>query len=154
MICFFSILHNFFYPCKCFKFTYVIYAPKKNRSCYVCKPLQTCSTDKAPFFPYPDVVTSSRSGSALLLNSSDRKAGSPITICPHGAMFQILSHTWQTINKSSTLKYWLRSAHEECAGFSACQKTSLPSDKVYCEETRILSVYPVKIWLLSQSTLW
>lgn len=44
----------------------------------------TCKTEIAPFFPKPEVVTSSRSGSIELLNSSDRKAGSPIIHWPQG----------------------------------------------------------------------
>ena len=55
--------------------------------------LLTWSTDIAPFLPYPDVVTSSISGSTSVLNSSDKNAGSPIMQCPHGPMFMILSHT-------------------------------------------------------------
>lgn len=54
----------------------------------------TCNTDNAPFFPKPDVVTSSRSGSTVLLNSSDRNAGSPITMLPQGAIFHIVSQTY------------------------------------------------------------
>ena len=45
---------------------------------------KTCRTDIAPFLPKPDVVTSSRSGSTELPNSSDRNAGSPIMHWPQG----------------------------------------------------------------------
>jgi hypothetical protein len=34
------------------------------------------------------------SGLSVPLNSSDRNAGSPITMLAQGAMFQILSHTY------------------------------------------------------------
>lgn len=50
-------------------------------------------THKAPFLPYPEVVTSSTSGSLLFENSSDRKAGSPIETFPQGPIFSKLSHT-------------------------------------------------------------
>ena len=52
-------------------------------------------TQSAPFLPYPDVVKSSTSGSWLCENSSDRKAGSPIDILPHGPIFNKLSHTYK-----------------------------------------------------------
>ncbi len=54
-----------------------------------------CSTQRAPFFPCPEVVTSSTSGSAFVEeeSSSERKAGSPMAACPHGPMLSRLSHT-------------------------------------------------------------
>lgn len=58
-----------------------------------------CRTDNAPFFPQPEVMTISMSGSSQLLNSSDRKAGSPITMVPQGPIFQMLSQTYMYINK-------------------------------------------------------
>ena len=48
----------------------------------------------APFLLKPDVVTSSMSGSIELLNSSERNAGSPITMCEQGPIFIILSQTY------------------------------------------------------------
>ena len=70
----------------------------------------------APFLPKPEVVTSSRSGSTEVLNSSERKAGSPMMHWPQGPE-QIKHGDVAQIITGCTCSFTLTDIHDAVAHF-------------------------------------